>query len=180
MVIEQFNYFKNFFKTINAGPIDEICLGFVLGMFVGLIPFSINSFIITLVLFVMKTDKFTGVLAAALFGIISFMTDPIAHVIGSFVLVKVKFLLPIWTAFYNMPLVPFTRFNNTVVMGNSVLCLVLAIPAYMLIKKSVLAYRSNSKLKEMTEKFFNNKYLNNFNKLFSLFDKAKNLTSPGA
>jgi uncharacterized protein (TIGR03546 family) len=172
MVINQLTNVRNFFKTLNSGNIDEVCLGFVLGMFLGLIPLSINSVIFVLLLFILKVDKVSGVLATFLFGALGFLIDPLAHLIGYYVLVKVTFLKSIWTAFYNMPLIPFTSFNNTVVMGNTVIGLIIVIPVYIIVKRLIPVYRA-SKLKVWTEQIFENKYLNNINKLFSLFDKFK-------
>ncbi len=172
MVISEFNSFRTFFKTINNGNIDDVCLGFTLGMFLGLIPFSINSLFFVLLMFVLKLDKFSSVLSAALFAIVSVFIDPFAHTIGLYVLTKVKFLMPVWTSFYNMPLVPFTGFNNTIVMGNTVIALVLMVPVYSMVKKLIPLYRA-SPLKPWTEKVFENKHLNNLNKVLSWFDKFK-------
>ena len=40
-------------------------------------------------------------------------------------------LRPLWTTCYNMPLVPYTNFNNTVVLESLVGWLVLVVPIYL-------------------------------------------------
>ena len=42
---------------------------------------------------------------------------------------------------YNAPLIPFTRFNNTVVMGAGVLAIILSPVVFVLAKKLVEKYR---------------------------------------
>ncbi len=39
-----------------------------------------------------------------------------------------------WTAWYNTPLLPYTNFNNTIVLGSVVAWVVLAVPIYFAAK----------------------------------------------
>ena len=48
----------------------------------------------------------------------------------------------LWATWYNTPLVPYTNFNNTVVLGSVVAWLVLAIPIYVGAKVGVTRYRA--------------------------------------
>jgi uncharacterized protein (TIGR03546 family) len=47
-----------------------------------------------------------------------------------------------FTTLYNLPLAPFTRFYNTLVMGGLAAGLVLWVPAFLLIRAAVPAYRN--------------------------------------
>jgi uncharacterized protein (TIGR03546 family) len=67
--------------------------------------------------------------------------DPLSDKIGYFLLVKVTALKSFWTALYNMPIIPYTRFNNTVVLGSLVLALLFQIPVFLVARKLVTHYR---------------------------------------
>lgn len=168
----KFNLVSSFIKTMNTSPANQVAMGFVLGMFLGLIPFSLNSFIISFLLFILTVDSLAGVIAGALFGLIGFLIDPLAHIIGYQLLVNVSFLKPIWVAFYNMPLIPFTRFNNTIVMGNTVIGLLLALPVYFIIKKAITYFRT-TKGKEWLDNIAQSKIM----KIWKTLDIIGNLKS---
>ena len=69
------------------------------------------------------------------------MTDKI----GYFIL-TLGSLKGFFTELYNMPIVPWTSFNNTVVMGGIILSIILFLPLYFLSLKIVSYY--NIKLKD--------------------------------
>lgn len=167
----KFNIVSKFINTMNNAPVQEVALGFVLGMFLGLIPLSINSIIITFLLFILNVDSFAGVIAAGIFGFFGLVIDPLAHILGYQLLVNVDFLKPIWTAFYNMPLIPFTRFNNTIVMGNTAIGLILAVPVYFIVKALVNYFRT-TKGKEFLDKVAGSKIMK-LGKALNIFGTLK-------
>ena len=57
------------------------------------------------------------------------LLDPLSHRIG-LGLLHLTWLRPVWTWLYNLPLAPWTSFNNTVVLGSLVLGLALLYPLY--------------------------------------------------
>jgi uncharacterized protein (TIGR03546 family) len=59
-----------------------------------------------------------------------------------FALLEAPGLRPLWTAWYNTPLVPYTNFNNTVVLGSVVGWLVLAVPIFFAARWGVARYRA--------------------------------------
>lgn len=170
-MLPKFNVISSFIKTMNNAPVQQVALGFVLGMFLGLIPLSINSIIITFLLFILNVDSFAGVIAAAIFGFFGLAIDPLAHILGYQLLVNVNFLKPIWITFYNLPLIPFTRFNNTIVMGNTAIGLILAIPVYFIIK-ALVAYFRTTKGKEFLDKVAESKIMK-LGKALNIFDGLK-------
>ena len=62
--------------------------------------------------------------------------------IGYFILVNIDGFKDIWTTWYNAPIAPLTRFNNTVVMGSFICALILSPFVYYGMKKFVVAYRA--------------------------------------
>ena len=47
----------------------------------------------------------------------------------------------LWTSLYNMPVVPLTNFNNTVVLGSLVFALLLSVPLFFVLRWAVARYR---------------------------------------
>ncbi|MFN3966147.1 MAG: TIGR03546 family protein [Endomicrobiia bacterium] len=136
---------KSIFNLLhsNVSPL-EIALGFALGSIIGLTPFfTLHNLFIFLLLIILNINFSAGMLGIAVFGLIGYLTDPLAHKIGYLLLVKTKFLEGFWTSLYNMPIVPFTRFYNTVVLGSLVISLILFVPIVIGTKKFVVFYRNN-------------------------------------
>ncbi len=77
----------------------------------------------------------------ALFVPVGFVLDPVFDRIGSSLLQAVS-LRPLWTTRFNMPLMPYTNFNNAIVLGSVVAWLVLAVPIYFAAKYGVARYRA--------------------------------------
>lgn len=149
---------------------EQITLGVILGMFVGILPVSINSVIIGFFLMALKTDKMSGVLTALLFGLFGGLIDPVAHVVGYFVLVQSSLLTPIWTTLYNIPLMAFSGFNNTIVMGNTLLGLLLIVPLYIGVQKALAKYRASQFAAWAVQNLTDNKKLTGLFNLFKGFN----------
>jgi uncharacterized protein (TIGR03546 family) len=76
-----------------------------------------------------------------LFSILGAILDPLFHLLGYALLVDFDALHPFWTALYNAPLAPLTRFNNTIVLGSLAGGTLLFIPVYYGMKTFVVMYR---------------------------------------
>jgi uncharacterized protein (TIGR03546 family) len=72
-----------------------------------------------------------GMLSALMISFIAGYLDPVAHRCG-LLLLRAAPLQSVWTLLYNTPLVPWTHFNNTVVLGNFGFGLLLFYPTYRL------------------------------------------------
>ena len=119
----------------------QIAAGFAYGAILGFLPVSgLLFFLLLLISFIININLAIMFLSVALFKVISFLVDPIANQIGYHVLTA-GFLKGIWTSFYNTPFIPFTRFNNTLVMGSLILGILLLVPNYFIGKWLVSAYR---------------------------------------
>jgi uncharacterized protein (TIGR03546 family) len=120
----------------------QISLGFSLGMIVGLTPFSSpHNLIVLLAILLFRVNISAAVLSWGVFSIPAFLLDPLFHQIGMFILSGKGILAGLWTFLYNMPLIPYTRFNNTIVMGSLVFSIVAFYPVYWLGKLLVIKYR---------------------------------------
>ncbi len=79
-------------------------------------------------------------LVLAVFKPLVFVADPLLHRLGEAILTA-NGLDATWTTLYSLPLVPYTRFNNTVVMGGLALGLVAWIPLFFIARAGVGFYR---------------------------------------
>lgn len=142
----------NFIKILNSDVRgEEIALGIVLGLFAGflsIVPF--NFILIFILLLILKANFSMFFISFAIFKLISFGIDPLGDIIGYSVL-KLKFLHPFFTFLSSIPLMNFTQFNYSVVMGDFILAIVLTPFIYILSIKFVKIYRD--KLKEKIQKF---------------------------
>lgn len=115
--------------TANDSP-RQVAWAFVLGMIVGLIPKG-NLIALTLgvLLCSLRVNLSAGMLAAGLFSMVGMMFDPLAHRLGSTILLWAPGQAT-YAWVYEKPLGPWIGFNNTVVTGQLIIGLYLAYPAY--------------------------------------------------
>jgi len=120
---------------------NQLAAGFAIGAVMGLVPkIGLMAAALWAVVLFFRVHIGMALAATILFAMLGFVTDPLAEKLGFAVLTNTA-LQGLWTTLYNTPIVPFTSFNNTLVMGNLLLGLVLAIPVFFAFKRFVLVYR---------------------------------------
>ncbi|MFC1555330.1 TIGR03546 family protein, partial [candidate division KSB1 bacterium] len=113
------------------------------GMFLGMMPlFSLYSILVLLLIFLININISAAILGFFVFQIFSYAFDPLFHDLGYFLLVDTEWLFGFWTALYNLPVMPLTRFNNTVVLGSLVSSLIITIPVFYSFRFGIIKYRS--------------------------------------
>lgn len=123
----------------------HIAAGFALGAVLGLVPKdSLLAPLILALLFFFNVDKSMAIFSALLFTPLGYLVDGLADAIGRGLLTAGA-LKPLWTFLYDLPIVPLTRFNNTVVLGNLVIGLALYYPLYRGFIRVVEEYRRRYK-----------------------------------
>ena len=121
----------------------QIAIGAGLGAALGLTPIAnVHNAMIFALLLVLNVSVGAGMLAWALFVPIGFLLDPLFDRIGHRLLVDTPALTPLWTSWFNAPLVPYTNFNNSVVLGSVVGWLLLFAPIVLLVRFLVVRYRA--------------------------------------
>jgi uncharacterized protein (TIGR03546 family) len=121
-----------------------VAFGAALGALLGLNPLStLQAIVLFLILMATKSNLGAAALATPVFAGLGLLLDPVAHRLGYTLLVQSPALTPLWTTWYNAPLVPFTRFYNTVVLGSFVLGLALFVPVLFGVRLGVVYYRHN-------------------------------------
>jgi len=148
---------------------SQIAAGFAWGLLLGLIPMG-NFFWIVLfvVSFFFSHNHGSKIFGMAVVKILSPLIAPAVDAVGWQVL-HIEALLPVFTTMYNMPFVPFTKFNNTLVAGGIVGGLVLWIPVFFLFMALIPLYRNH-----VAGKLRNTKIVQTILKfpLFGVIDKA--------
>jgi len=136
---------SKFIKVLrsDASP-GQIAWGFAAGSILGLTPLlSLHNLILIILIAIFRINLTSVFISFALFSLVGWLMDPVFHTIGFAILTGISFLYPVWTDMYNSSLLPFTRFNNTVMVGSFVCSLVLTFPNYMLFRWLVQKYRSS-------------------------------------
>ena len=119
----------------------QLAAGFVLGVFMGLTPMGNLFWLGYLVLLILL--RFNIGAALLVFGavkLVSFALDPLFDKLGV-ILLSSNGLHGIWTALFHMPVVPFTRYNNSIVMGSVVISVILSVPVFYLSIYLIRTYR---------------------------------------
>ena len=139
--------FKQLFsllKLLNSETgTNQISAGVAAGFILGMTPsFSLQTILIILCIFTFRIQIGAALLSAALFAFPAYLLDNVFHSVGSSAL-QIKSLIPLYTQLYNMPIVPFTRFNNSVVMGSGLVSIALAPIVYLLARVLIIKYRKS-------------------------------------
>jgi uncharacterized protein (TIGR03546 family) len=134
---------QSIFKTLHsAGTPGQVAAGMALGSALGLTPImSLHNLVVFSLLVLLNVSFGGGMLGWMLFIPIGFLLDPVFDAIG-LRLLSAPTLRPLWTDWTNIPLLPFTSFNNTVVLGSFVSWAVLAVPIFFAARYGVAKYRA--------------------------------------
>ena len=96
----------------------------------GLLPKdSLICYVAAVLLILTTANLLCGILSGIGFSLISTSLDPWSHKIGQYLLLH-EHLEPTWTWLATLPVMPWTRFNNTVVLGTLVIGLLALVPLY--------------------------------------------------
>jgi len=138
----------------SEGTPGQLAAGIVLGSFLGLTPLiNVHNAVIFALLVLLNVSFAGGMLGWALFVPIGFLLDPLFDWIGHGLLLAPS-LRPMWTSLYNMPIMPLTNFNNTVVLGSVVFALVFAIPLFFALRRAVARYRETVGARVRQSRFY--------------------------
>jgi len=135
---------QSLIKALHSeGTPGQLAAGLALGSIMGLTPLMSLHNAVLFALIVMLNVSFAGaMLGWALFVPVGFLLDPLFDHIGHQLLMHTPALTTLWTAMYNMRVVPLTNFNNTVTLGSLVTSLVLFLPFFYLFRWGVARYRA--------------------------------------
>lgn len=143
-----------FFKLLNSDKGTNqisagIACGFILGMSPGL---SLQTFLVVIIIFLFRIQIGAATLSAFFFSFAAYLLDPVFNSIGQRFL-EMQGLRGLYTTLYNMPVVPMTRFNNSIVMGAGIVAIVAFPFVFALSKVLVEKYRET-----VVQRFQNSKF----------------------
>ncbi len=132
----------SFLKLLNSDTAtNQLAAGLTLGLILGFAPFlSLQTALVFFLVFIFRVQLGAAFLSAFFFKFIAYLFDGPSHLLGKEVLEN-ESLRPLFVSLYNMPLIPMTRFNNSIVMGSLLVSLVLAPFAYFGFTWIILKYR---------------------------------------
>lgn len=132
----------SFIQLLNSDTgTNQLSAGLAIGLVLGFSPFlSLQTFLVIFLCFFFRIQLGAAFLSAFFFKFIAFILDPIADSLGQ-ALLENETLRPAFISLYNMPIIPMTRFNNSIIMGSGLIGFILAIPMFFVFKKLIIKYR---------------------------------------
>jgi uncharacterized protein (TIGR03546 family) len=139
---------------------SQLAAGFAWGLLLALVPagnfFWIALFVLS---FFFRHNHSSKLLFMAALKLFSPVIAPWLDALGWEIL-RIEALGPLFTSLYNMPFVPFTKFNNTLVAGGLAGGVVLWLPVFLLFMALIPLYRNtlapkirNAKIVKFIAKF---------------------------
>jgi uncharacterized protein (TIGR03546 family) len=134
---------QSIIKTLHsAGTPGQVAAGMALGSVLGLTPLmNLHNLVVFSLLVLLNVSFGGGMLGWMLFVPIGFLLDPLFDSIGSRLLTAPSLRL-LWTDWTNTPVLPYTNFNNTIVLGSFVAWVVLAVPIFFAARYGIAKYRA--------------------------------------
>lgn len=134
---------QSLIKTLHsAGTPGQVAAGMALGSALGLTPLlNLHNLLVFSLLVLLNVSFGGGMLGWMLFVPIGFLLDPLFDQIGSSLLTA-PLLRDFWTDWTNTPILPYTNFNNTIVLGSFVFWVVMAVPIFFAARYGVARYRA--------------------------------------
>jgi len=146
---------QSIIKTLHSeGTPGQVAAGMALGAALGLTPLlNVHNLVVFSLIVILNVSFGGGMLGWALFVPIGFILDPAFHAIG-LGLLQAPSLRGLWTSMYNTPLIPYTNFNNSIVLGSVVGWLALAVPIFFASRWAVARYRATIGARVQQSKFY--------------------------
>jgi uncharacterized protein (TIGR03546 family) len=132
----------DFFKLLNSDTgHNQLASGIAMGLILGFAPaLSLQTLVVFVILFFFRIQMGAAFLAAFFFKLIAWTIDPLSDPLGRLILEQ-ESLRPFFISLYNMPIIPLTRFNNSIVMGSAVISFLLAPFVFYFSRSLILKYR---------------------------------------
>ncbi|MCL2480246.1 MAG: TIGR03546 family protein [Spirochaetaceae bacterium] len=138
----------------------EVAAAIAIGITLGLIPAGNIIWVALLIaVFFIKIHFGMVLVFIAIIKPIAHFADPLFDFVGYQILTAISFE-GIFTKWYNTPIVPYTAFNNTAVMGSLIVMFLLFIPLWFATSKLVKVYRE-----KVRDKFLSSTVVKKFKSL---------------
>jgi len=167
-----FKQLFGFLKLLNSETgHNQIAAGIAAGFILGMTPMlSLQSLLVFIFIFFFRIQAGAAFLSAFFFAFIAWLLDPVFHAAGVQIL-EMPALQGLFTTMYNVPLLPLTRFNNTIVMGSGVVAILLSPVIFFVSRMLVLKYRIAVVAKIKETKFWKALQATSLYKWYYTYDK---------
>lgn len=148
---------QSLIKTLHSeGTPGQVAAGMALGSVLGLTPLmNVHNLLIAALILVLNVSVGGALLGWALFLPLGFALDPVFDRVGRQLLLETPALEPMWTGWFNSPALPYTNFNNTIVLGSFAAWLVLVLPIFFAARYGVARYRATLGERVRRSRFYN-------------------------
>lgn len=138
--------------TSDTDP-GQIGWGIAIGFVLGLIPKgNLTAQLLLVLLMMLKVNIPFGLLTMFAVSFVNPLADKLTDPLG-YALLTADALNPLWTALYNMPVLPWTGFNNTVLLGGLVCGTALFFPVYLAGRRFGVFYNDKFRARVMNSRF---------------------------
>ena len=135
-------FFQKIFKALNSAQHPwQVTLSIALGMVAGLTPLNgTQTLLILFIVFLLNIHIGLFFAASALFAGVAYLVDPMMEQFG-YMLLTNESMKEFYTLWYNNGLIRLSHFNNTLMMGATVISLMLAVPLFFILNIIIALYR---------------------------------------
>lgn len=129
-------------KVLNSDTGEnQVAAGIACGLVLGFAPLlSLQTILVITILFFLRVQVGAALTSSFFFALVAWVFDPAFDRVGRKVL-EMDELRELFTTMYNLPIVPFTKFYNSVVMGAGVTSLILMPFVFFLSRLAIVKYR---------------------------------------
>jgi uncharacterized protein (TIGR03546 family) len=133
----------NFIRLLHSDTgQNQVAAGLAFGVFLGFAPFlSLQTFLVLIIVFLFRVQLGAAFLSAFFFKFVAFLLDPVADPVGRSLLEN-ESLRPVWTYMFNVPFLPMTRFNNSIILGSFCISILLCPVLFFVFKMLILKYQA--------------------------------------
>ena len=122
---------------------SQIAMSFVFAMIIGFNGFtSPLGLLVIVLLFAIRCNLSIFLAMSAVFGLLSLLLSPITQIVGEMLLTQAS-LVSLWTELYQTYWFRLASLNNTLVMGDLVVSIIMVIPMYFIAYRLVIKYRQS-------------------------------------
>ena len=126
----------------NVSP-SQLALAVCFAAALGLTPLSSpHNILLVFLLLLLRINLSLFLLSWGFFTLIAYAFDPVSHSIG-LALLQADALQGLWQSLYNNNFWRFLGFNNTLILGSTVVSLILTIPLFFISRLLIIKYRSH-------------------------------------
>lgn len=161
-----------FLKVLNSDTGEnQIAAGIACGLILGFAPvLSLQTLLVFIIIFLFRVQAGAAFSSAFFFKMIAWLLDPVFDSIGGSFL-EIEGLAGVYTTLYNMPIVPFTKFYNSIVMGAGVVSIALFPIVFFVSKVLIVKYRKTVLERFQETKFWKAVKATGFYKWYAKYDQ---------